>query len=186
MAGLGLSVSPGFLLLAATVYFIGGLGALAALAAAALAHELGHLAAMFMAGVSVRGVRLTACGPVIEYGGGITRREEMGILAAGPLAGLFFAALCFITDVPFLCYTGAIALLAAMFNLLPVMPMDGGRMAQYLLETVMPPQAAEVVLRVTGSLCAVGVLATGVCIRSVSAAAVGIWMGVLANFPDLR
>ena len=186
MAGLGLTVSPGFLLLAASVYFAGGLGALAAFGAAALAPELGHLAAMFMAGVSIRGVRITACGPVIEYGGAIDRREEMGILAAGPVAGIFFAVLCFITDIPFLCYTGAIALLAAMFNLLPVLPMDGGRLAQYALESALPERTAAVVLRVAGTLCALGVLATGVYIRSVAAAAAGIWMGLLANFPALR
>ena len=186
MAGLELTVSPGFILLAATVYFIGGVGALAALMAAALAHELGHLTAMFMAGVSIRGVRLTACGPVIEYGGDLTRREEMGIVAAGPLAGVFFATLCFITDIPFLCYTGAIALLAAMFNLLPVVPMDGGRLAKYLLEAVMEERTAEIVMRIAGSLCAVGMAATGVFMRSVTMVSVGIWMGALANFPDLR
>lgn len=186
MAGLELTVSPGFLLLAASVYFAGGLGALAAFGAAALAHELGHLTAMFLTGASIRGVRVTACGPVIEYGGDLDRRQEMGILAAGPVAGVFFAVLCFITDIPFLCYTGAIALLAAMFNLLPVLPMDGGRLAQYALEAVMPERTAAIVLRVTGTLCALGVLATGVCIRSIAAAAAGIWMGMLANFPDLR
>ena len=58
--------------------------------------------------------------------------------------------------------------------------------AQYALETVMEERTADTVLRVTGTLCALGVLATGVCIRSVAAAAAGIWMGALANFPDLR
>lgn len=186
MDGLALTVSPGFILLAAALYFVGGVGALAAFLAAAVAHELGHLTAMFLAGATVRGVRVTACGPVIDYGGGLTRREEMGIVAAGPLAGLFFAALCFITDIPFLIYTGAIALLAAMFNLLPALPMDGGRLALYALETVLDEPAAERVLRLTGTLCALGVLATGVCIRSVTAAAAGIWLGVLANFPKMR
>ena len=186
MAGLGLTVSPGFLLLAAAVYFIGGLGALAAFMAAALAHELGHLAAMFMADASIRGIRITATGPVIEYGGDLTQRQQIGIIAAGPVAGLVFAALCFITDIPFLCYTGAIAMLAAMFNLLPVMPMDGGRLAKYALETALPAKAAAVILRATGTLCALGVIVTGLCIRSLAAAAAGIWMGTLANWPDLR
>ncbi len=186
MAGLALTVSPGFLLLAAGVYFVGGTGALAAFGAAALVHELGHLTAMFLVGATVRGIRVTACGPVIEYSGVTTRREEMGILAAGPLAAIFFAVLCFITDVPFLCYTGAIALLAAMFNLLPVLPMDGGRLAQYALEAAMPERAAQLVLRAMGTACALGVLATGVYIRSIAAAAAGIWMGMLANFPQMR
>lgn len=186
MAGLELTVSPGFLLLAASLYFAGGVGAVAAFAAAALAHELGHMAAMFMAGASIRGIRVTLWGPVIEYSGVLTRREELGILAAGPVAGLLFAALCFLTDIPFLCYAGAIALFAAMFNLLPVLPMDGGRLAQYILEAVMPTSVAAVILRVSGSLCALGVFATGICIRSPAAAAVGIWMGMLANWPNLR
>ena len=186
MDGLALTVSPGFLLLAAALYFMGGVTAMAAFFAAALAHELGHLAAMFMAGAVIRGIRITACGPVIEYGGPITPREEMGIVAAGPVAGLLFAALCFITDVPFLIYTGAIALLAAMFNLLPVLPMDGGRLAQYALETVTDGKTTARILRLTGTLCAAGVLATGICVRSITAAAVGIWMAALANFPELR
>ncbi len=186
MAGLALTVSPGFILLAAALYFAGGAGALAAFMAAALAHELGHLTAMFLTGASVRGIRVTACGPVIEYAGDLTRREEMGVVAAGPLAGLFFAMLCFITDIPFLLYTGAVALLATMFNLLPVEPMDGGRLARYMLEAVMDERTSAAVLRVTGTLCALGVLATGVYIRSIAAAAAGIWMGALANFPDLR
>ena len=102
------------------------------------------------------------------------------------IISLLFAALCFLTGIPFLCYAGAIALFAAMFNLLPVVPMDGGRLAQYMLETVMSRRTAAIILRVTGSLCAVGVAATGVYIRSITMAAVGIWMGTLANFPDLR
>ncbi len=186
MAGLGLTVSPGFLLLAAALYYMGGLGAVTAFAAAALAHEMGHLAAMFMAEVRIHGIRITVAGPVIEYGGALTRRQEIGILAAGPVAGLLFAALCFITDIPFLCYTGAVALLAGMFNLLPVMPMDGGRLARYALETVMPERTAAILLQAVGNLCALGVFVTGLCIRSVAASAAGIWMGALANWPDLR
>ncbi len=186
MAELELSVSPGFLLLAASLYFIGGIGALAAFLAAALAHELGHLAAMFVTGASIRRIRVTACGPVIEYGGALTKKQELGIVAAGPVAGLFFAGLCFLTAVPYICYIGAIALLAAMFNLLPVLPLDGGRLALYWLESVLPVRAAGIVMRVLGTLCALGVIATGVMTGSPAAAAAGVWMAVLANAPDLR
>lgn len=186
MAGLGLTVSPGFLLLGAALYYMGGWPALAAFLAAALAHELGHLTGIFLAGATIRGVHITACGPMIEYSGALTGRQEAGIIAAGPMAGLLFAVCCFITDIPFLCYAGAIALLAALFNLLPVLPMDGGRLAQYGLELVMPASWAAVVLRIAGNLCAAGVLATGVYIHSIAAAAAGIWMAALANVPELR
>lgn len=186
MGDLTLTVSPGFLLLAAALYFMGGMGALAAFLAAALAHELGHLTAIFLTGASIRRLRLTACGPVIDYGGSITPKQELGVVAAGPVAGLFFACLCFLTDIPYLCYAGAIALFAAMFNLLPVLPMDGGRLAQYALRGVLPLRAADTVLRLLGTACALGVAATGVLIASPAAAAAGIWMALLANVPDLR
>ena len=46
-------------------------------------------------------------------------------------------------------------------------------------------ESTQTDIRMAGLL-SLGVLATGLCIRSVSAAAVGIWLGVLANFPDMR
>lgn len=186
MAGLGLTISPGFLLLGAALYYMGSWPALGAFLAAGLAHELGHLTGIFLAGATIQSVHITACGPVINYSGALTKRQEAGIIAAGPMAGLFFAVCCFLTDIPFLCYAGAVALLASAFNLLPVLPMDGGRLAQYGLELVMPEPWAAVVLRITGSLCAAGVLATGIYIRSIAAAAAEIWMAALANVPKLR
>ena len=186
MAGLELTVSPGFFLLAASLYYLGGGGALTAFLTAALAHELGHLTALWLTGAELRRVRVTPCGPVIDYRGELTRRQEMGILAAGPLGGLLFAVFAFIIGTPYFYYTGAIALLAAVFNLLPVMPMDGGRLLRCLLEEAVPARAAEIILRVCGTLCALGVLFTGLAVELPAAAAIGIWMAVLANVPDLR
>lgn len=186
MAGLELTVSPGFLLLAASLYYLGGGGALTAFLSAALAHELGHLAALWLAGAELSRVRLTPCGPVIHYRGTLTRRQEMGVLAAGPLGGLLFALFAFYVGTAYFCYTGAIALLATVFNLLPVVPMDGGRLLECLLEESVSPRASAVILRVCGNLCAGGVLLTGIMVGLPAAAAIGIWMAVLANVPDLR
>lgn len=186
MGGLGLTVTPAFLLLAAALYFAGGGAAITAFFTAALAHELGHLAALTVAGASVRRVRITATGPVIEYAGAVDGRQEAGIVAAGPLAGLLFAGGCFLVGTPYFRFVGAVALLSSAFNLLPVMPMDGGRLALFALETVFSEHTASVILRVLGTLCALGVTVTGVTIRSPAAAAAGIWMAVLANCPELR
>lgn len=186
MAGLELTVSPGFLLLAASLYYLGGGGALTAFLTAALAHELGHLTALWLAGAELRRIRVTHCGPVIEYRGALSRRQEMGILAAGPVGGLLFAVFALWMDTDYFAYAGAIALLSTAFNLLPVMPMDGGRLLKCLLEENLSPVWTERILRLCGNICSLGVFLTGSVAGLPAAAAVGIWMAVLANVPDLR
>ena len=186
MAGLGLSVSPGFVLLAAFLYFCGGWASVTALFTAVLAHELGHMAAIALTGAEVRGIRFGASGAVIELAGLLSRRQEMGVAAAGPLAGIAFAAVCFLADTPYFRYAGLISLLASAFNLLPVCPMDGGRLAYLTLCGVMDEASAERIMRVIGTIFGLCVTGTGVCLRSCTMAAAGIWMTVLANAPGLR
>ena len=186
MADLAMTVSPGFLLLTAFLFYVGGGGAVAAFFSAALAHELGHLTAMWAMKAEILSLRLTPCGPVIGYRGDLTSRQEMCILAAGPLSGIFFALFCFFLDTDYFSYVGTIALLATFFNLLPVEPLDGGRLLRLLLEEILPARTSGVILRVCGNLCSVGVILTGLWIGSPAAAAVGIWMAALANVPHLR
>ena len=90
------------------------------------------------------------------------------------------------TGSPYFHYTGAVAMLASMFNLLPVMPMDGGRLALYILRSSLPEEKAAVILRVMGSVFALGAAGTGAVFRSPAAAAAGIWLAVLANGRFLR
>lgn len=180
------ALNPSAFLLAAGLYYIGGATALTAFVTAALAHELGHLAAIAASGSVVREIRLTLFGPVIEYGGVLTRRQEVGIAAAGPVAGLLFAASCLFSARPYFMYAGEIALLASLFNLLPIYPMDGGRMARFLLETVLTPETSARILRILGSLCALGVACTGASMHSPAMIAAGLWMMGLANTSELR
>ena len=186
MADTKVGVGPGFLLLAAFLYYVGGGAAAAAFFTAALAHELGHLAAMAAVGARVTSVRLTASGPVIRYAGELTARQELAVVAAGPVAGLLFAVICFLADTPYYYYAGLIAALAAAFNLLPALPLDGGRLAYLLLECYVSKKTAAIFLRVSGSLCGAAVAGTGIYLRSWSACAMGIWLAVLANCPKLR
>ena len=185
-AGTGLSISPGFLLLAAGLYYIGGSVALTAFFTAVLAHELGHLSAMTLFGAELRKIRLTPVGLVIEYAGIVTGCQQGWIIAAGPAAGGVFALACFCAGTGYFWYAGAVALLATFFNLLPVYPLDGGRLSLLILCRIMPEETAVRFLRWTGSICAIGVTATGIGISSIPAAAAGVWMLLLAKRPDLR
>ena len=186
MASSAMTVSPGFLLLTAFVNFLGGGGAVTAFFSAALAHELGHLIAMWAIGGEVSSVRLSFCGPVIEYWGDLSVRQEMCLLAAGPLGGMLFSILCIHLGTEYFAYAGAIGLLSTFFNLLPVIPMDGGRLLLLLLEGCMPARSAAVILRLCGNLCGAGIVLLGIWIGAPVMAAMGIWMAALANRPELR
>ena len=186
LAALGLSASPGFVLLAAFLFFCGGWAAVTALFTSVLAHELGHLTAILLSGAEVRRLRFGAAGAVIDLDGSLSRRQEMAIAAAGPVAGLLFACICVFADTPYFRYVSLVSLLASAFNLLPVYPMDGGRVAYLAMCGVMPEDMAERILRVVGTICGILVAGTGVMLHACSAAAIGIWMTVLANAPGLR
>lgn len=88
---------------------------------AALFHELCHYTAVKMLGVSCFGLRIGAGGIVMALGS-VSRKEEMMIAAAGPVGSLLL--LCFSCVYPQLAVCG---LVQGVFNLLPIWPLDGGR-----------------------------------------------------------
>ncbi len=186
MTELRLHVSPGFLLAAAALYYIGGARLLGAVILADSAHELGHMAAIHLTGVQLRRLRLHGGGAVLECGGLRSRSDELLIVAMGPLAGLAVALVCLAVGTPFARFTAAAALLATGFNLLPALPLDGGRIAWLLISGMTSLRAADVILRVSGCLCAAGITALGLRLHSPAAAAAGIYLAALVNFPSMR
>lgn len=106
-----------------------------------LVHELGHLLALKLCRIPVTGVELRFCGAVIQtewmdYG------REFGCAAAGPVAGLMLGIVT-LYSVPKLAMA---SLGLAAFNLLPLYPMDGGRMLRALLLLLCREERAEKVL----------------------------------------
>ena len=184
MASLELSGSPGALLLAAWLYFLGGGAALAAAFTAALAHELGHLTALSLYGAELRGLRLTAAGPVLDYAGALSPGREAVAVGAGPLGGVLFAALCFGLDTPYFRYAGLVSLLCSIFNLLPALPMDGGRLARLFLETTLPETAVLWCMRGLGVLTGLALIGLAVAWRAPVIGAAGI--SIIANAVNLR
>ena len=118
---------------------------------ASLVHELGHLLAMKLCGVRIEKIRLDACGAVIETGW-MRYGTEWICAASGPLAGIALG-LGALRGSPEL---AVISLGLSVFNLLPLYPMDGGRMLRDCLMHFCTEEHGEKILHwVTMGTCMV-------------------------------
>jgi len=135
------SVHPLFVIIlffsALTGYFI----ELTTLFVIVLVHELGHLFMAHEVGWKVKAVRLLPFGGVVEVeeAGGSSARDELLVAIAGPLQNLWmilfakgFAELGWWSH-EWSAYFVEANLWIALFNLLPVLPLDGGKIVQALL-----------------------------------------------------
>ena len=123
-------------------------GELILLLAAAGIHELGHLAAIRLLGAEIRGIRLTVGGMVIDYNGSrLSYFGDMVTALAGPaasiLAAVFFSLVARSQPLDGLFYFTGLNLLLGLFNLVPVLPLDGGRAVLSLLTAAKGPAEAE-------------------------------------------
>lgn len=123
------------LLWSGTVYLLEGRQTLA-LCLAVGAHELGHVLALLLMGFEIRRLELRPFGLQIIYGGVCSGNKEMLSAAAGPAAGLLFALLMCLWEAEFAALCAGLSILLSAFNLLPVPPLDGGRISSILLRRV--------------------------------------------------
>lgn len=113
-----------------------------------LIHELGHVAAARSFGWRIREVHLLPFGGVasMEEPGGVPAVQELVVALAGPLQNVWMMAVgSFLTAVglfsePWGPYFVQANLLIALFNLLPVLPLDGGKVMQVLVGLWLPYQ----------------------------------------------
>ena len=141
-------ITPGFLFLAAFLFYQSTSSFLVTFLLAAALHEGGHLLAARWRGVPVRALSMTAFGCVLDFVDEalVRDRDLLWIAAAGPLCNLLFALLCVTPWVGR--WRGA-----ALFNLLPVFPLDGAVLCAGLLKpNVGERRAEQVVLVLSGGL----------------------------------
>ena len=131
-------VQPSAYLMAAVLVLLLPLDWLLAAILAAAFHEMGHLAAIYMAGVRVDSVSIGFPGAQIRTGP-LGNRAEFFCAAAGPAASLLLLSLC-----RFFPKLAVCALVQGMFNLIPVHPMDGGRMLLCALRRLCPRWAERI------------------------------------------
>ena len=165
-------ISAGALLLLALMYFFDGSGLLSAAAPAVCAHELGHLLALRLCARRLTRLRLGFMGLEMDYAPRLEGMRCALCALAGPLAGLVYALAACAAGRDFWLLSGALSLALTAFNLLPSLPLDGGRIAISLL----PERVARAVSRVTAlALLGFGVLAL-VSRRSAALLPAGLWL----------
>ncbi|MBQ7565812.1 MAG: hypothetical protein IJT18_01710 [Oscillospiraceae bacterium] len=124
-----LLVSPLLPILSAFFLYLGYGTVWGLLLFAALLHECGHLLALRLCRAELHTVRIGALGAEIVTTP-LTRSQELFCAAAGPAANLIFCALSLLPGWRLFALLHAALLL---FNLLPVYPLDGGRMLRAFL-----------------------------------------------------
>jgi len=138
--------------------------AVTALWAAGL-HEGGHLLCMLLYGERPSSIFIAPFGFSITRCGMSSYRREMIIAFAGPAANIIAAFVMFM--VLLTCHHSslikpiAVNLSLALFNLLPIEPLDCGRAVRYWLMCRMNTLRAEKTVFIIGAVCLVPVAAMG-------------------------
>lgn len=154
--GIPIQIGQSAIMLAALVVFLNGdivqgLIFAAILFGSIFAHEMGHAWGCVVQGVPVRRVMIYGGGGFCEQKRSATAREDELIVAMGPIVNLVIWALSSLAvmnlQLPLpvllvLLNASWLNLLLAIFNLMPVMPLDGGRLFQLLLMRFMAPRDA--------------------------------------------
>lgn len=151
-------VTGGCLLLLAWLNYCDTQNLLLTALCAAAAHELGHLAAIYVLRGSVRRLRLTAAGAELCLEGTMSYSRELVCALAGPLVNLLLAfAAARLGAVVF----AGMNLALGLFNLMPLSMLDGGKALSCGASVLFGPEMAQGLLRWTDWTLAVALLFIG-------------------------
>lgn len=135
-------------------------------------HELCHAFAARAMGYRIKRIELQPFGFVARIEKRIgSRWDELAIASAGPLFSLVTSAACgalcaseglHLPGHTLIAQFGRINALLGVINLLPALPLDGGRIAESLLRSLLPPRRASLLLLFTGVAAGCAAIACGV------------------------
>ena len=170
-----IDLRPGFCVFAIILAALDRAGSLLPIACAMLLHELGHMAAMLACGADIRRLTLRFADLRIDAAG-LGYRQELLCALTGPLVNLACGLLC--------CRAGVFAacsLVLGIYNLLPVLPLDGGRAIHCALLCRFPPARADALSRAVSFAACGALLAAGIWLCFVRKS--GLWpLGTAAYF----
>lgn len=159
------SISPAALLLGVLLYCTASFPELAALLPPVIVHELGHLVVLRLYGLRIRHVSADLRGLCIEYGGLCAPLGHAVSALAGPAAGFAyaFAASYFArrSGNEILTLSAGVSLLLSLFNLLPILPLDGGRIFSILTAELLGGRRGDALTKAVSLALATALLMAG-------------------------
>lgn len=205
--GIRVSFQPLFLLLIAVLSFnMANLAASLIFAACAifaiLAHEFGHAIMAKRYGLGAE-VILTTWGGVTMHAPPRNNRQEILITAAGPAVGLVIGLSFYLLSLAlgwmnlgpsiakatylfiFIRYMMWINIVWSIFNLLPVMPMDGGKLTAIFLKRRFKAETAAKISAILSFAFALAILVYALFNRSTFMIIIALFL-IMGNFAPLR
>ena len=143
-------IAPSALILLALFLLVSSPLLLLALLGAAVCHELGHCAALYLLHCRITALHITALGAEMQVAGRLSYGGELLAAAAVPAANLLLSlplAFCGRWWESGYLFAGA-QLILGLFNLLPIAPLDGGSLLWNLLAWITHPYLADCVVRI--------------------------------------
>lgn len=143
-----INVSVSFVAFLCAFYYFDPMQSFTPFLLSAAFHELGHLLALRLCGAEIKMIRLRAFGTQIVTLP-IAYRKEYIVAAAGPLSN-FLLLLFSAKKLPLLALVNFGLLF---YNLLPIYPLDGGRMLRASLSMLFPEHIVHILEKTVGGLC---------------------------------
>lgn len=120
-----ISISFGVTVIAAIVIFCGSYDLVLPMLSAAAIHEAGHIIAILLQGGNISNFTVNAGGLKISYDSyRFTYAQDLICALSGPVVGIIAAVLGANIGLPVF---AGISLCLSVFNLLPIRPLDGGK-----------------------------------------------------------
>lgn len=164
-----ISISIGALAVVAAAVLMGRAGDMALCMAALSLHEGAHTLAAMAAGRRVGEIELTPVGFCARLSGKRPNVfDELFIASAGPLFSLFGGLGCYCVNKSGLIAADIVERFAyiniaiAAVNMIPAVPLDGGRMLECALRHRLRGKSVRLICMLTGILCSAAVTAAGV------------------------
>lgn len=132
-----LKIDPAAYVFAALLILLLPLDWLLAAFFAAAFHEACHAGVIVLLGGKIYGIQIGIGGASMETAL-ISRKMEVLSAAAGPMGSFLLVSLCHIFPKLAVC-----GMIQGLYNLIPVFPLDGGRILRCVLERVLPENAAH-------------------------------------------